>query len=100
GLVAGRLTRGLKDADAGSDGRGTISAQTAPESSVQSPARLPDLAAGRPRAADVNERHGLSDPAAGDLAPGGSEAPWEASSARDEPSSLLTNGQPGQRDAS
>jgi hypothetical protein len=69
GLVAGRLTRGLKDADTGSDGH-------------------------------VNEGRGPSDRAAGDLAPGGSASLWDASPARDEPSSLVTNGQANQLDAS
>src|SRR5580693_2151196 len=94
GLVAGRLTRGLKDAD--SDNSATapaatrgLSGQWAQSSDVDS--YPPATAAGV-----SDQTPGLSAPA-GDLPPAGGDPAWEADAAYGERSPLVADGQAGRR---
>jgi hypothetical protein len=94
GLVAGRLTRGLKDAN--SDNSATapaatrgLSGQWAQSSDVDS--YPPATAAGV-----SDQTPGLSAPA-GDLPPAGGDPAWEADAAYGERSPLVADGQAGRR---
>src|SRR5580692_5604638 len=96
GLVAGRLTRGRKDAS------GDDSAATARPAAAQGPggqwAQPSDVAGYPPTTGGVNdETSGLSAPASG-LPPAGGDGAWEAGSAYSERSLLVTDDQAGRQD--
>jgi len=96
GLVAGRLTRGLKDAS------GDDSAATAPPAAAQGLGRQwaqpSDVAGYPPATGGVNdETSGLSAPASG-LPPAGGDPAWEAGPAYSERSRLVTDDQAGRQD--
>ena len=96
GLVAGRLTRGLKDASSDD------SAATAPPVATQGlggqSAQPSDVAGYPPATGGVNdETSGLSAPASG-LPPAGGDPAWEAGPAYSERSRLVTDDQAGRQD--
>jgi hypothetical protein len=96
GLVAGRLTRGLKDASSDD------SAATAPPVATQGlggqSAQPSDVAGYPPAAGGVSdETSGLSALASG-LPPAGGDGAWEAGSAYSERSLLVTDDQAGRQD--
>jgi hypothetical protein len=91
GLVAGRLTRGLKDANSDNSaapaGAQGLSGQWAPPS---------DLASYPPATAAGDQTPGLSVSASG-LPPAGGDPAWEAGPAYGERNSLVTDDQAGRR---
>jgi hypothetical protein len=96
GLVAGRLTRGLKDAN--SDNSAAAPAATQGLSGQW--AQPSDMASYPPAtAAGVSDQTpGLSAPT-GDLPPAGGDLGWEADPAYGEQSPLVADGQPGREGA-
>ncbi len=96
GLVAGRLTRGLKDASSDD------SAATAPPAATQGPGgrwTQPSDVAGYPPATGgvSDETSSLSAPASG-LPPAGGDRAWEAGPAYSERSRLVTDDQASRQD--
>ena len=94
GLVAGRLTRGLKDADSDNSAAAPAAMQGLSGQSAQPS----DMASYPPAtAAGVSDQTpGLSAPA-GDLPPAGGDPAWEADAAYGERSPLVADGQAGRR---
>ena len=97
GLVAGRLTRGLKDAS--SDGSAATAAPAATQGLGGQWPQPSDMAAGYPPAARgvSAETPDLSAPASG-LPPTGGDRAWEAGSAYSERNPLVTYDQAGRQD--
>lgn len=96
GLVAGRLTRGLKDAN--SDNSAAAAAPAATQGLSGQRAQPSDMASYPPAtAADVSDQTlGLSVPASA-LPPTGGDPAWEAGSAYGERSPLVTDDQAGRQ---
>jgi hypothetical protein len=96
GLVAGRLTRGLTDAD--SDNSAAAAAPAPTQGLSGQWAQPPDLAGDPPpTAAGVSdETAALSAPASG-LPPADGDPAWEAGPAHGERSPLVTDDQPGRQ---
>jgi hypothetical protein len=94
GLVAGRLTRGLKDANTDNSAAAPAATQRLSGQSAQ-PSDMdsypPATAAGI-----SNQTPGLSGPASG-LPPAGDDPAWEAGPAYGERSPLVTDGQAGRQ---
>jgi hypothetical protein len=96
GLVAGRLTRGLKDANSDNS------------AAAEAPAATPELSGQRAQPSDIpsyppataagvsNQTPGLSDPASG-LPPAGGDPAWAASPAYGKRSPLVTDDQAGRQ---
>lgn len=96
GLVAGRLTRGLKDAD--SDDSAVPAAPAARQGLSGQWAQPSDMASYPPAAASVSDQVlGLSAPASG-LPPTGGDPAWEAGPAYGERTPLVTDDQAGRQD--
>jgi hypothetical protein len=95
GLVAGRLTRGLKDASSDDSAAGPAPAATQGRGGERAE---PFDAAGYPpaTAAPGDETPGLSAPASG-LPPAGGDPAWAADPAYGEPNPLVTDDQAGRR---
>jgi hypothetical protein len=95
GLVAGRLTRGLKDASSDDSAATPAPAITRGRSGQWA---QPSDATGYPpaMAAPANETVGLSAPASG-LPPTGSDPAWETDPAYGEPNPLVTDDQAGRQ---
>jgi hypothetical protein len=95
GLVAGRLTRGLKDA---SSDNSTATAAPAATQGLSGQWAQPSDVAGYPPAAAAlsDETLGLSAPASG-LPPTGGDPAWEGGPAYGERSSLVTDDQAGRQ---
>jgi hypothetical protein len=93
GLVAGRLTRGLKDANSDNS-----AAPAATQGLSGQSAQPSDMASYPPATAAgiSNQTPGLSGPASG-LPPAGDDPAWEAGPAYGERSPLVTDGQAGRQ---
>jgi hypothetical protein len=94
GLVAGRLTRGLKDAS--SDGSAATAAPAATQGLSGQWPRPSDVAGYPPAAGGVGETAGVSAPASG-LPPAGGDQAWEARPAYSEQNPLVTDDQAGRQ---
>jgi hypothetical protein len=95
GLVAGRLTRGLKDAS--SDGSAAAAAPAATQGLGGQWPRPSDVAGYPPAAGGVgDETLGVSAPASG-LPPAGGDRSWEAGPAYSERNPLVTDDQAGRQ---
>ena len=96
GLVAGRLTRGLKDANSDNS---PAAVPAAPQGLNGQSAQPSDMASYPPATAAgiSNQTSGLSGPN-GDLPPTGSDPAWEAGPAYGERSPLVTDDQAGRQD--
>ena len=95
GLVAGRLTRGLKDATAGDS---TAKAVSAPVQGLgEQWAQPPDVTGYPPATAPLGDETRVSPAQASGLPPTGGDAGWEAGPAYGERSPLVADDQAGRR---